>query len=53
MGQKIGAANVSLIRKIALGILSRDKTVKKSRATKQMKAVSPAIYRDHLLKTCL
>lgn len=50
--KRIGAANLSLMRKIALGILTRDKTVKKGRATKQMKAVSSPTYRDHLLKNC-
>lgn len=50
--ERIGAANLSLIRKIALGILTRDKTVKKGRATKQMKALGSSTYRDHLLKNC-
>lgn len=49
---RVGAANLSLIRKIALGVLTRDTTVKKGRATKQMKAVASASYRDHLLKNC-
>jgi predicted transposase YbfD/YdcC len=49
---RIGAANLSLIRKISLGILSRDTMVKKGKATKQMKAMGSAIYRDHLLKNC-
>ncbi len=49
---RVGAANLSLIRKIALGILTRDTTVKKGKATKQMKAVSSPTYRDHLLKNC-
>lgn len=47
---RIGEANLSLIRKIALGVLTRDTTTKKGRATKQMKAVSSPEYRDHLLK---
>lgn len=50
--KRIGAANLSLMRKIALGVLTRDKTVKKGRATKQMKAVGSPSYRDHLLKNC-
>lgn len=50
--ERTGAANLSLIRKIALGVLTRDITVKKGRATKQMKALGSAIYRDHLLKNC-
>lgn len=49
---RVGAANLSLIRKIALGVLTRDTTVKKGRATKQMKAMGSASYRDHLLKNC-
>lgn len=50
--KRIGAANLSLMRKIALGILSRDTTIKKGKATKQMKAMGSASYRDHLLKNC-
>lgn len=50
--KRIGAANLSLMRKIALGVLTRDTTVKKGRATKQMKALSSPTYRDHLLKKC-
>ena len=50
---RVGVANLSLIRKIALGVLTRDTTVKKGRATKQMKAVASATYRDHLLKNCI
>lgn len=49
---RIGAANLSLMRKIALGVLTRDTTVKKGRATKQMKAISSPAYRNHLLKNC-
>jgi len=50
--QRVGAANLSLIRKIALTVLTRDTTVKRGRATKQMKAMGSAAYRDHLLKNC-
>ena len=50
--KRIGAANLSLMRKIALGLLTKDTTIKKGRATKQMKAVSSPTYRDHLLKNC-
>lgn len=50
--KRLGAANLSLMRKVALGVLTRDTTVKKGRATKQMKAVGSAHYRDHLLKNC-
>lgn len=49
---RVGAANLSLMRKMALAVLTRDATVKKGRATKQMKAVSSPAYRDHLLKNC-
>jgi predicted transposase YbfD/YdcC len=49
---RIGAANLSLIRKIALGVLTRDTTVKKGKATKQMKAIASSAYRDHLLNNC-
>lgn len=50
--KRIGAANLSLMRKVALAVLSRDKTIKKGKMTKQMKAVSSPTYRDHLLKNC-
>ena len=50
---RVGAANLSLIRKITLGVLTRDTTVKKGRATKQIKAVASANYREHLLKNCI
>ena len=50
--KRVGAANLSLMRKVALAVLSRDKTIKKGKAIKQMKAVSSPTYRDHLLKNC-
>lgn len=50
--ERVGAANLSLIRKIALGLLTRDTTVKKGKATKQMRAIGSGTYRDHLLKNC-
>jgi len=50
--KRMGATNLSLMRKIALGLLTKDTTIKKGRATKQMKAVSSPTYRDHLLKNC-
>ena len=50
--KRLGAANLSLMRKVALGVLSRDKTTKKGKATKQTKAVSSPTYREHLLKNC-
>ena len=49
---RVGAANLSLIRKVALGVLTRDSTLKKGKATKQMKAMTSPTYRDHLLKNC-
>lgn len=50
--QRIGAANLSLMRKIALAVLTKDKTTKCGRATRQVKALASASYRDHLLKNC-
>lgn len=50
--QRIGAANLSLMRKIALTVLTKDKTLKCGRATKQMRALASPDYRDHLLKNC-
>lgn len=50
--QRVGAANLSLMRKIALTVLTKDKTLKCGRATKQMRALASPVYRDHLLKTC-
>jgi predicted transposase YbfD/YdcC len=50
--QRVGAANLSLMRKIALAVLSRDTTTKCGRATRQVKALASASYRDHLLKNC-
>jgi predicted transposase YbfD/YdcC len=49
---RIGAANLSLMRKIALAILSRDTTLKCGRAAKQMRAAVSSAFRDHLLKKC-
>ena len=50
--KKIGAANLSLMRKVALTLLGRDKIAKCGRATKQVKALASDSYRDHLLKNC-
>jgi predicted transposase YbfD/YdcC len=50
--QRIGAANLSIIRKIALTVLARDRTTKCGRATRQVKALASASYREHLLKNC-
>lgn len=49
---RIGAANLSLLRKVALGILSKDTSLKCGRAAKQMRAATSAAYRDHLFKNC-
>ena len=49
---KIGAANLSLLRKVALGILTKDSTLKCGKRAKQMRAATSSIYRDHLLKNC-
>lgn len=50
--QRVGAANLSLMRKVALATLGRDTTFKCGRATKQKHAAVSASYRDHLLKHC-
>jgi predicted transposase YbfD/YdcC len=47
-----GAANLSLLRKISLAILSRDTTLKCGKGSKQMRAATSFAYRDHLLKNC-
>ncbi len=49
---KIGAANLSLLRKVALGILTKDTTLKCGKAAKQMRAATSSDYREHLLKNC-
>lgn len=49
---RIGAANLSLLRKVALAILSKDATLKCGRAAKQMRAATSASFREHLLKNC-
>ncbi len=49
---KIGAANLSALRKTALNILSRDKSIKKGRRTKMMLFASASHFRDHVLKNC-
>jgi predicted transposase YbfD/YdcC len=49
---KIGAANLSLLRKVALAILTQDTTLKCGKQAKQMRAATSSIYRDHLLKNC-
>lgn len=47
---KVGAANLSLIRKMALGMLTKDTLLKCGRSAKQMRAATSSTYRDHLFK---
>lgn len=49
---KIGAANLSLLRKVALAILAKDTTLKCGKPAKQMRAAMSTAYRDHLIKNC-
>jgi predicted transposase YbfD/YdcC len=49
---RVGAANLSLLRKVALGILTKDTSLKCGRRAKQMRAATSSIYRDHLIKNC-
>lgn len=49
---KIGAANLSLLRKVALSILTKDTTLKCGKPAKQMRAATSFSYRDHLIKNC-
>lgn len=49
---RVGAANLSLLRKVALALLSKDSSLKCGRATKQMRAATSSSYRDHLFKNC-
>jgi predicted transposase YbfD/YdcC len=49
---RVGAANLSLLRKVALAVLSRDSSLKCGRAAKQMRAATSSSYRDHLFKNC-
>lgn len=49
---KIGAANLSLLRKVALSILVKDTTLKCGKSAKQMRAATSSSYRDHLIKNC-
>jgi predicted transposase YbfD/YdcC len=49
---RIGTANLSLLRKIALAILSKDSSLKCGRAAKQMRAATSPLFREHLLKNC-
>lgn len=49
---KIGAANLSLLRKVALAVLAKDTTLKCGKPAKQMRAATSFAYRDHLIKNC-
>ena len=49
---RVGAANLSLLRKIALTILSRDSTLKCGPAAKQMRAAVSSNFREHIFKNC-
>lgn len=49
---KVGAFNLSLLRKVALAILAKDTTLKCGKPAKQMRAATSFTYRDHLIKNC-
>jgi predicted transposase YbfD/YdcC len=49
---RVGAANLSLLRKVTLGILTKDTTLKCGRPAKQMRAAVSSTYREHLIKNC-
>jgi predicted transposase YbfD/YdcC len=49
---RVGAANLSLLRKVALAILTKDLSLKCGRSAKQMRAATSSAYRDHLIKNC-
>lgn len=43
---KVGAANLSLLRKVALSILAKDTTLKCGKPAKQMRAATSFAFRD-------
>lgn len=49
---RVGVANLSLLRKVALAILTKDFSLKCGRSAKQMRAATSPAYRDHLIKNC-
>lgn len=51
--EKIGAENLSLVRKMALGALSRDKSVKGGIQSKRLRAAASSTYREYILKNLL
>ena len=50
---KTGAQNLSIIRKMALGALSRDKSVKVGIQAKRLRAAGNAEYREYVFKNLL
>ena len=50
---RIGAQNLSAVRKIALGFLKEDKTSKKSLKRKQFQALTSSDFRENMLKVFL
>lgn len=50
--KRVGAANLSLMRKVAMTLLKRDTTARGGCATRQVKAFANSVYRDHLLQNC-
>lgn len=49
---RVGCANLSLLRKLALTMLKMDSMLKCGCPAKQMRAATSGSYRDHLLKKC-
>jgi predicted transposase YbfD/YdcC len=49
---RVGAANLSLLRKVALSILTKDISLKCGKPAKQMRAATSTLYKDHLIKNC-
>lgn len=47
---KVGAANLACIRKLALNALAKEKTVKVGKAGKRLLAATDPVYRDKVLK---
>lgn len=49
---KVGARNLSIIRKVVLGALSKDKSRKCGRANKRLIAACNPLFREEVLKKC-
>lgn len=47
---KVGAQNLAVLRKIVLGVLSEDKSTKRSIASKRLAAATDPLYREKILK---